>query len=147
MLAEVTDELEVLPEASVMQHAPGVAADWEDTSSFDVVMPIKDKAMRVIGYRAAIDHCLPVILASGFQPVQLEQPISGRIKLDVADTSSQLGIGNIKRPVSDQPRVGKTVSLRQTDKVVPIQRATQTLTVQHRIIAHCIRHSAVGIDI
>ncbi len=111
MLAEVTDELEVLLEARVMQHAPGVAAYRENTPGFDVVMPIEDKAMCMIGYRAAIDHCLPVILASGFQPIQFEQPIGGREKSNAADPYSQLGIGNIERPVSDQPWVGKAMPL------------------------------------
>ena len=95
-----------------MQHAPSVAAYRKNSPGFDVVMSIKNKAMRMIGYRAAIDHCLPVILTSEFQPVQFEQPIGGRVKPDVANSRSQFGIGNVQRPVSDQPWVGKAMSLR-----------------------------------
>src|SRR3989338_1559716 len=145
--AEVADELEVPPEARVVQHAPGVAADRKNPPGFDVVMPVEDKAMRMIGDRAAIDHCLPVIFASGFQTIQFEQPIGGRVETQITHTWCQLRIGYLQRTAFDQPWAGKAMSLRQTDKVVPVQRSTQAFAVQHGIVAYSVRHPAVGIDI
>lgn len=147
VLAKVTDEFEVLPETCVMQHAPSVAAYRENTSGLNVVMPVEDKAMRMIGYRAAIDHGLPVILASGFQPIQFEQPIGGRVKTQITHAWRELRIGYVQRTAFDQPRVCKPMTMRQPQKVVPVQRAAQAFPVQHGIIAYRIRHSAVGIDI
>ena len=69
---KITDEFEVLPETCVIQHAPGVTAHRENTPGLNLVMAVEGKTMRMIGYRAAIDHCLPIILAGGFQPVQFE---------------------------------------------------------------------------
>ena len=127
--AKIADELEVFPESGIMQHVPSVATHREYPPGFDAVMIIEDKAMRMIGYRAAINHRLAVIFAGGLQPIQLEQPISGREKADVASPLSQLGIGNIERLILNQSRVGKFMALGKIDEVVPIQRPTQALTV------------------
>ncbi len=147
VLAKVADELEVFPEAGIMQHVPGIATHREYSPGFNIVVAIEDKAMRMIGYRATINHRLTVIFAGGFQAIQPKQPISGREKADVAGPLSQFGIGNVERFIFNQPGIGKFMAFGKINEIVPVQRATQTFSVQYRIIAHRIRHSTVSIDI
>lgn len=69
VLIKIADELEVFSEAGIMQHAPGIATNGEYTPDFDVMVAVQNKAMRVIGYRAAINYRLAVILAGWLQTI------------------------------------------------------------------------------
>ena len=49
---ELADEIEMRGEARIGQHAPGIAADWEDLAAFDEMMPVELE--RVIGWSATV---------------------------------------------------------------------------------------------
>ena len=60
MAAEVADELKVLAEAALVEHAIGVAAHRESASCFEVVMLVEAEAVGILAEGAAIDHGLEI---------------------------------------------------------------------------------------
>src|SRR3989339_896619 len=145
--AEATDKLKMPAETCFVQHPPGIAANRKDAPRLDIVMLVQYHAARMIGYGAAINDRLPIVLTGGFQAVQLEQAIGRRIKTDIAGDQRKLRVGNVQRPVSNQPRIGKALPMCNPQKIVPVQRAAQTLAVHYRVIANLIRHAPVGVHI
>ena len=145
--AEITDGLKVFMEARFMQHPPGVAADREDAPDFNIMMLVQYKAVWMIGYGAAIDYRLPMILAGSFELIQFEQSIGCGIKTDAACTKRQLGVSYIYRPVGNQARIDKTLPMRDPQKIVPVECAAQAFAVHHRIIANLVGHAPVGVHV
>ena len=87
-------------EPAFFQHVPCVAADREYAPFFDGVMAIEHECVWRLGDAAPVDDRLPIILASGFKPFDLEQSVRRRIKARRADFFFDLGIGNFERPNS-----------------------------------------------
>ena len=77
MAAEVADEVKVLPETALVEHAIGVATNRQGPARFEDMVVIQGEAIGVLWQRAAIDHGLTMVLRSRLQPVDLEQPIGG----------------------------------------------------------------------
>jgi hypothetical protein len=64
---EITDEVKMGAKSRVMQHAPGIAANRENASSRNIVVLVEDEAVMVLGYAAAIDHRMAIVLAGTFE--------------------------------------------------------------------------------
>jgi len=112
MLIKIAIKIEMLNEARVMQHAPGIATHGKLFTGFNKVMFIQSERMRMMRNRAAVYHCLSMILARQFQIMQFEQSISCRIKTNIAGFFRQCGVIDTNRAIIDQARIGKALSAR-----------------------------------
>lgn len=75
MAAEITQKIEVWPEAALAQHAKSVTADWKHADRLDVMMLVEVEARRAgrdcTRDGAPIEHGLAVILAGVLEPPSL----------------------------------------------------------------------------
>ena len=106
---EVAIEVEMGGKPGIVQHAPGVAADREIFASFDTMMLIEHKHVRMMGYGAPINHGLTIVFAGRFQIVQLEQPVGGGVKTDISRTRPSSALSNGNSAVVNEPWVGKAM--------------------------------------
>src|SRR5690606_5641182 len=131
--AEVADKPEVIAEARVCQHAPGVTTHRRNLAGFKQVMAIQLEGMFMPGDRALVDHRLPVVLTDAFQFRQFEQSIGGAVETCLAKAHLDIRVLDRDRAALHQARVAKAAETCQVEKIVPVQRTGQAFAIQHRI--------------
>ena len=87
------------------------------------MMLVKPEDMLVMRDGAAISDCLPVILTGRLEIRQLEQSVSRRIELDVAQPICEHRIPDSDWSIFHKPWIGETGALCQIVEIVPIERA------------------------
>ncbi|MEJ2518566.1 MAG: hypothetical protein P8Y82_11580, partial [Methyloceanibacter sp.] len=143
MSRKVTDEVEIGREARVGQHAPDIAAHGKHPVLLDQVMVVEDEHLRLFGNAAAIDDSLPVVLASGLEVIELEQPVGRREEARIAQLLAHFGIIDFDRTAADEARIEEARLLRHRQEVVPVERPAETLAVEQRVGTHLIRQTPV----
>src|SRR5687768_3485122 len=116
-------------EPRIVQHKPGIAAHGKMLAGLDAMVLVEHKHMRMMRYRATINHGLTVVLTGWLQSVQLEQSVGCRVKADVPGARSQFRIADGDTAIINQPGIGKAMLTGQVKEIVPVQRATQALAV------------------
>src|SRR5688500_19251143 len=104
-----------------MQHKPGIAAYGKMLACLDAMMLVEHKHMRMMRYRATINHGLTIVLTGWLQSIQLEQPVGSRVKADVPGARSQFRITDADTAIVNAPRIGKAMLASQMKEIVPVQ--------------------------
>ena len=94
MTAKIAYKFKMRCKTCVLQHAPSIAAYWEDAPCLHVVVFIQRVFVGMLWNRAFVNHGLPIVFASRFDLGNLEQALGGGIKIQVASALCQYGIGN-----------------------------------------------------
>merc|ERR1719491_268493 len=76
---EITNEVEVLLEASVVKHFPSVSTHWEHFTLLDSVVPIQFEYVLTSLNGTLVNDCLTIVLAMTLEIIKLEQPVGCRI--------------------------------------------------------------------
>ena len=143
----IANEFEVLGEAGFVQHAVGVPANRKDASAFDEMMIVEGEGGFAMGNAAFVDDSLAVILASRFEPVDLEQAIGGGVEESGLEFFAQGLIGDGDRTVRHETRIGEAGLFRESKEVIPIKSAAEALPLCDGIMAQSCGQTAVSINV
>src|SRR5581483_6672732 len=147
MRGEIPDELEMRSEARLGKHAPSVAADRKHLACLDQVVPVEHEGIGLAADRALIDHRLAVVLAGGLELIELEEPVGRREEFGLTELPRHGHVVDRERIAPHEPRIEEASAFGHRQKIVPIERASETLAVEQRIGAHLLRQAPVAIDV
>mmetsp|Transcript_19724 Transcript_19724/g.54859 ORF Transcript_19724/g.54859 Transcript_19724/m.54859 type:complete len:349 (-) Transcript_19724:167-1213(-) len=151
MVVPVTNELEVLLQSRVGQHAVRVAADGMDLSVLEEVVLVEEPAGWVSWQGALVDDGLTVVLAVWLQ-WELPETVGGGVELQLfaagfGDATFDLSILDGDWCVLHETRIGEANLAGHVLEVVPVEGAAEALAPQHLVLLQMHWHATVGVDI
>ena len=150
MLAEIPDEFKMFLEPRLLEHIVRVAANGEYLSSLHVVVIVQGPPGLKPRDGALVNDGLPVILAKGFEGIQLHQAVGRGEEFQVFVAAPLDGIlhllvvdGNWR--VLDEPRILEAALFGEVVEVVPVEGAAEALAPEHLIVTKRLGHASIGV--
>mmetsp|Transcript_3655 Transcript_3655/g.8101 ORF Transcript_3655/g.8101 Transcript_3655/m.8101 type:complete len:301 (+) Transcript_3655:289-1191(+) len=136
----------------LFQHVVRISTHGKNLPLLHVMMIIQSPSALKPGNGPLINHRLTVILAMGFQTIQLKQPIGRRVKLQVLVPHRlhpllNLFIFHRNRCILHQPWILEPTPLGHILEIIPIQRPAQTLSPENLVLLQLLRNTPGRINI